>query len=131
MAQSTMYSTDQSSVVKATLGSIVQCDEDCGVVWQVTPEMLRVLPIKRGHTCVPLPLASEVALHLPASPIGWSVVYDQLHAWSRSRCHVAGELEERCLLRILEARHSPSTALAAALAHDAMTAAGRHPTRFF
>jgi hypothetical protein len=130
MAQSSNH-FDQSSVVRVTLGSIVCCGDDYGVVWQVTPDMLRVLPIKKGTTCVALPLASEVALHLPASAIGWSIVYDQLHPWPRARCHIVGELEERCLLRVLEARNSPSAALAAALVHNAMLAAGRHPTRFF
>ena len=73
MAQSSMFRIDQLDEVKVTLGSIVVSGDDHGVVWQVTHDMLRVLPIRRGTAGVPLTLATEVALHLPASAVGWSI----------------------------------------------------------
>jgi hypothetical protein len=129
MAQSYVYLADQPSAIKVTLGTIVQSGDDHGVVWQVTSDMLRVLPVRRGATRVPLPLASEVALHLPASPAGWSITYDQLHTWPRSLCHVVGEVDERCLLRILEARKAPLVSFAPTLASTAMSAAVHHSAR--
>jgi hypothetical protein len=131
MAQSSMYRTNQPSVIKVTLGTIVVSGDDHGVVWQVTSDMLRVLPIRRGKTRVPLPLASEAALHLPASPVGWSIVHDQLHTWPRSLCHVVGEVDERCLLRILEARKTPLFSFATALASTAMSGDARHSAWVF
>jgi hypothetical protein len=131
MAQSYVYVADQPSAIKVTLGTIVQSGDDHGVVWQVTSDMLRVLPIRRGATRVPLPLASEVALHLPVSPVGWSIIHDQLHAWPRALCHVVGEVDERCLLRILEARKALLFSFAPALASTATAAAVRHSARFF
>ena len=131
MAQSSMHHVDQPSVVKATLGSIVVSGEDYGVVWQVTRDMLRVLPIRQGATCVPLSLAIEVELHLPVSPFGWCIVYDQMQTWPRALCRVVAEVEERCLLRILQARKTPSFALAPVLASKAMSGGVHQGSRFF
>ena len=131
MAQSSMHHVDQPRAVKATLGSIVVFGGDFGVVWQVTHNMLRVLPIRQGATSVPLSLATEVELHLPVSPFGWCIVYDQLQNWPTALCRVVAEVEERCLLRILQARKTPSFALAPALARRAMSAGVHQGSRFF
>ena len=131
MAQSSVFRIDQLDEVKVTLGSIMVSGDDHGVVWQVTHDMLRILPIRRATAGVPLPLTTEVALHLSASAVGWSIVHDQLHAWPRALCHVVGEVDERTLLRILEARKAPAFSLTPALAATAISAAFRHATRFF
>jgi hypothetical protein len=80
---------------------------------------------------VSLTLATEVALHLPASAVGWSIVNDQLHAWPRALCRVVGEVDERALLKILQARKAPAFSVTPALAATAMAAPFRHVTRFF
>jgi hypothetical protein len=131
MAQSSMFPIDQLDEVKVTLGSIVVSGDDHGVVWQVTHDMLRVLLIRRGMVGVSLTLATEVALHLPASAVGWSIVHDQLHAWPRALCRVVGEVDERALLKILQARKAPAFSVTPALAATAMAAPFRHVTRFF
>jgi hypothetical protein len=87
-----------------TLGSVVALGGDYGVVWHMTRDTLRVLPIKRRRGALPLSLANEVALHLPAGLPGWGIVFDELVSWSRALCAIVGELDERCLLKILEAR---------------------------
>jgi hypothetical protein len=102
MAEIAAFSTPQP--VAVTLGSVVGWDGERGVVWHVTRDALRIFPITRGATPVPLSLANEVALHLPVSLGGWSVACDELVTWPRSVCAVIGELDERCLLRILEVR---------------------------
>jgi hypothetical protein len=131
MAQSSIYRTEQASVVKVTLGSVVASDDEYGVVWQATSETLRILPIRRGMTSLSLSLENEVAFHLPVSLTGWGIVHNDLVAWSRARCHLVGEVDERCLLKILEARKAPASALATTLAADALAAPTRHRTRFF
>jgi AcrR family transcriptional regulator len=136
MARSSIYRPDGPSVVKVTLGSVVASGDQYGVVWHATPDMLRVLLIRREMTSLPLSMANEVALHLPVSPAGWGIVCDELIAWPRALCHLVGELDERCLLKILEARktvsRSPSAAvLAPALADKVMSATTRHSARFF
>jgi hypothetical protein len=131
MAQSSVFHIDQLDEVRVTLGSIVVSGDDHGVVWQVTHDILRVLPIRRAMVGVPLTLAIEVALHLPAAAVGWRIVHDQLHAWPRALCRVVGEVDERALLRILEARKTPAFSLTPALAATAISATFRHATRFF
>ena len=131
MAHSSMFRIDQLPEVKLALGSIVVSGDDHGVVWQVTHDMLRVLPIRQGVVGVPLTLAIEVALHLSASAVGWSIVHDQLNAWPRALCHVVGEVDERALLRLLEARKALAFALTPALAAKAVPSTVRHATRFF
>ena len=37
---------------------------------------------------------------------GWSIVYDELITWPREQCRVVGEIDERCLLKIIDARNS-------------------------
>ena len=91
---------------EVTLGSVVSWEGERGVVWHVTRDTLRILPITQGITSVPLSLANEVALHLPASLGGWSVLCDELVTWPRLVCAIVGELDERCLLRILEVRRT-------------------------
>jgi hypothetical protein len=81
-------------------------------------------------TSLPLSMANEVALHLPVSPAGWGIVCDELIAWPRALCHLVGELDERCLLKILEARKTASLVLPA-LADNVMSATTRHSARFF
>ena len=125
------FASDQLDEVKVTLGSIVVSGDDHGVVWQVTHDMLRVLLIRRGMAGVSLTLATEVALHLPASAVGWSIVHDQLHAWPRALCRVVGEVDERALLKILQARKAPAFSVTPALAATAMSVPFRHVTRFF
>jgi hypothetical protein len=102
MAEIAAFSTSQP--VAVTLGSVVGWAGEHGVVWHVTGDTLRILPITRGTTPVPLSLANEVALHLPVSQGGWSVACDELVTWPRWVCAVIGELDERCLLRILQMR---------------------------
>ena len=102
MAQVTAILSDRPAPV--TLGSVVAWHSEYGVVWHVTADLLRVLPIARAKTSISLSLANEVALHLPVSLGGWYVAYDELVAWPRAACAVSGELDERCLLKILNAR---------------------------
>jgi hypothetical protein len=96
--------TDQQEAV--TLGSVVAFDGEHGVVWHATRDALRVLRFTRGVTDVRVSLATEVALHLPVSLGGWSIAYDELVTWSRQPCRVVGEIDERCLLKIIDARRS-------------------------
>ena len=131
MAQSSVFRIGQLDEVKVTLGSIVLWGDDHGVVWQVTRDTLRVLPIRRGTGGVPLALAIEVALHLPASAVGWNIVHNQLHTWPRALCRVVGEVDERGLLKILQARKAPVFSLTPALAATAIPGTFRHATRFF
>jgi len=112
-----------------TLGSVVALNGEHGVVWHVTHDTLRVLPITRGATAVQLSLANEVALHLPVTLGGWSVAYDELVTWPRSYCSVAGELNDRTLLRVLDARKSAKIAARQTLAADVMAAANRSISR--
>lgn len=111
-----------------TLGSVVALNGEHGVVWHVTHDTLRVLPITRGATSVQLSLANEIALHLPVTLGGWSVAYNELVEWPRSYCYVAGELNDRTLLRVLDARKSAKIAARQALAADVMAAANRAVT---
>jgi hypothetical protein len=108
-----------------TLGSVVSLGGEYGVVWHRTCDTLRVLPIKRGRGALPLSLANEVALHLPAGPSGWGIVFDELVSWSRVLCAIVGELDERCLLKIMEARKTVACSGASALATDGVSAAVR------
>ena len=94
--------TDQPAAI--TLGSVVACEGQFGVVWHISGDTLRVVPLVRGRASLSLPLATEVALHLPVSLGGWGVDCKELAAWPRGHCSVIGELDERCLLRLLEAR---------------------------
>jgi hypothetical protein len=112
-----------------TLGSVVALNGEHGVVWHVTHDTLRVLPITRGATSVQLSLANEVALHLPVTLGGWSVAYDELVAWPRSFCSLAGELNDRTLLRVLDARKSAKAVTRPALAAEVMAAANRSISR--
>jgi hypothetical protein len=114
---------------EVTLGSVVGLNGEHGVVWHVTHDTLRVLPITRGATSVQLSLANEVALHLPVTLGGWSVAYDELVAWPRSYCYVAGELNDRTLLRVLDARKSTNVASGQALAAGVMAAANQAVNR--
>jgi hypothetical protein len=123
MAQSSIYRSSQPGVIKVTLGSVVACGDKHGVVWQVTHDTLRVFPVERGRSAVRLSLANEVALHLPVSMDGWGIGLDRLLAWPRGLCHIVGELDEKCLLKILEARKALSSSLPPALAGNAMSAA--------
>jgi hypothetical protein len=104
MKQMATCLTDQQETV--TLGSVVAFDGQHGVVWYLGRDSLRVLRLTRGMTAVRLSLANEVALHLPVSLGGWSIVYDELITWPREQCRVVGEIDERCLLKIIDARNS-------------------------
>jgi hypothetical protein len=104
MKQMATCLTDRQEAI--TLGSVVAFDGEYGVVWHATCDAMRVLQLTRGTTAVRVSLANEVALHLPVSLGGWSIAYDDLIAWPRGECRVMGEIDERCLLRILEARNS-------------------------
>jgi len=104
MKQMATCLTDQQEAV--TLGSVVVLDGEYGVVWHAARDTLRVLRFTRGMTAVRLSLANEVALHLPVSLGGWSVACDDLITWPREQCRVVGEIDERCLLRIMDARSS-------------------------
>ena len=95
-----------SDGVSVTLGSVVSRGGEYGVVWHATGDTLRVLRIQRGMTPVRLTVANEVALHLPVSLGGWSIAYDELVTWPRPSCSVIGELNERCLLKTLDARRT-------------------------
>jgi hypothetical protein len=115
---------------RLTLGAVVSWDNAYGVVWHVTSDTLRVLPITKHRTSVRLSLANEVALHLPVGLGGWSIVYDELAAWPRAFCCAAGELDERCLLKVLEARNatklSPPSPLAGSMTSEALRPAVKH-----
>jgi|SRR5579863_2073847 len=128
MAQIAAYLNDAPAEV--TLGSVVSLDGEYGVVWYATRDVLRVLRLARGLTSVPLSLANEVALHLPISLGGWSVVYDELVAWPRSLCCVVGELDDRRLLKILDARNSadasPHPAFVASVMAEAVASTASH-----
>ena len=104
MKQMATCLTDRQEAI--TLGSVVAFKGEYGVVWHVARDALRVLRFTRGTTAVRVSLANEVALHLPVSLGGWSIAYDEVTAWPRGECRVVGEIDERCLLRILEARNS-------------------------
>jgi hypothetical protein len=104
MKQMATFLADQQEAV--TLGSVVAFDGQHGVVWHAARDTLRVLRLTRGMTDVTLSLANEIALHLPVSLSGWSIAYDELATWPRHQCRVSGEIDERCLLRILDARSS-------------------------
>lgn len=121
MAQIAEYLNDAPAEV--TLGSVVSLDSEYGVVWHVTQDALRVLRLTRGTTSVPLSLANEVALHLPVSFGGWSVAYDELVVWPRSVCCVVGELDDRRLLKILDARNSADASLHPAFVASVMAEA--------
>jgi hypothetical protein len=121
MAEIATISTDLPTAV--TLGSVVVMDGERGVVWHATRDTLRILPIIRGRTAVRLSMANEVSLHLPVSLVGWSVAYDELLSWPRELCYVIGELDERCLLKILDARRTETLPLSPALASDRLSAA--------
>ena len=109
-----------------TLGSVVALGDEYGVVWHMTCDTLRVLPIKRGLGALPLSLANEVALHLPAGLPRWGIVFDELVSWSRVLCAIVGELDERCLLKIMEARKNVAcSGWSSALATDGVSAAIR------
>jgi hypothetical protein len=95
-----------SDAVTVTLGSVVAYRGEYGVVWHATGGTLRVLRLQRGATPLRLSVANEVALHLPVSLGGWSIAYDELVTWPRPSCSVFGELNERCLLKTLEARRT-------------------------
>jgi hypothetical protein len=104
MKQMATCLTDQQEAV--TLGSVVTFDGQHGVVWHATSSTLRVLRLTRGMTPVRLSLANEVALHLPVSLGGWFIAHDELVAWPREKCSVIGEIDERCLLKTIDARNS-------------------------
>jgi len=129
MAQAAVFVSNQPRRTGITLASVVSLDGACGVVWHATPDVLRVLPIRKGRGAVPLSLESEEALHLPDSVTGWRVVHDELVSWPRALCTVVGELEERCLFHLLEARRASPVAVAPAIASQAMAAAVHHAIR--
>jgi hypothetical protein len=104
MKQMATCLTDQQEAV--TLGSVVVLDGQHGVVWHANRDVVRVLRFTRGTTAVQLSLANEIALHLPVSLSGWSIACDDLVTWPRGQCRVIGEINERCLLRIIDARSS-------------------------
>jgi hypothetical protein len=91
-----------------TLGSVVAFDGEYGVVWYVARHILKVLPLKRGPTSLRLSLEYEVALHLPTSLAGWGIVPNEMVTWPRPLCSAVGEVDERCLLKILVARARPA-----------------------
>ena len=121
MAQIVEYLNDKPAEV--TLGSVVSLDGEYGVVWYATRDVLRVLRLTRGMTSVPLSLANEVALRLPVSFGGWSVAFDELVAWPRSVCCIVGELDDRRLLKILDARNSADASLHPAFVASVMAEA--------
>jgi hypothetical protein len=123
MAQAALFVSNRPADAAVTLASVVMFDGEYGVVWHVTPDTLRVLPLRPGRGVVTLSLESELGLHLPGSPIGWHVVHDELVAWPRPLCAAMGELEERCLFRLLEARRAGPIPVSAAIARQAMAAA--------
>jgi hypothetical protein len=123
MAQMPACLTDQPAAL--TLGSVVNWNHEYGVVWHVTTDTLRVLPIAKCRTSVRLSLANEVALRLPVSLGGWCIVYDELVARPRAGCCVVGELDERFLLKVLAARNTTNPLLASALA-DSTTSGALH-----
>ena len=114
--------SDQPIVLDIILGTVVELGGHHGVVWHATRDILRVLPIERGLTDVRLPLASEFAWHLPLSLSGWGVACNELIAWPRGQCSVVGELDERCLLKVLNARRQVTRLPSAALADSMLTA---------
>jgi hypothetical protein len=123
MAEIATISTDLPTAV--TLGSVVVMDGVRGVVWHATRDTLRILPIIRGRTAVRLSMANEVSLRLPVSLGGWSIAYDELLSWPRELCYVIGELDVRCLLRILDARRIEALPLSPAFVSDRLFAANR------
>jgi len=114
---------------QVTLGSVVVLEGEYGVVWHVTRETLRVLPIRRSRTALPLSLAHEVAFHLPSSLRGWGIDIEELAAWPRALCAVVGELDERCLLKVLVARKRAAVSVPPALASSRLSAAIHHAVR--
>ena len=115
-----------ASHLGVTLGSVAAFDGDYGVVWHATRDILRVLPLKRGPTSLPLSLENEVALHLPTSLAGWGIVPDELVTWPRPFCSAVGEVDERCLLKILVAR-ARSTAPDHFVMANAVSSTGSRP----
>jgi hypothetical protein len=115
--------SDQPIVFDVVLGTVVELGGHHGVVWHATRDILRVLPIERGLTDVRLPLVNELAWHLPLSLSGWGVACDELIAWPRSACSVVGELDERCLLKVLDARRRETRLPSAAFADSVLTTA--------
>ena len=109
--------------IPLVLGSIVERGGQHGVVWHATDDTLRVLRIERGLTSPRLPLASELALHLPLSLSGWGIACDDLAAWPRALCRVVGELDDRCLLKVLDARRQTVSLASAAIADSVLSAA--------
>lgn len=125
MGSVTARPADEPVVREPLLGSVVELGGQYGVVWHVTRDTLRVMRIERGLTDVRLPMASEIALHLPFCLSGWGIACDRLIAWPRALCRVVGELDERCLLKVLDARR-PMTRLPDAALADSMLSAARH-----
>ena len=129
MAHAALFVSNHPARTGITLASVVSLDGAYGVVWHATPDTLRVLPIRKGRGAVPLSLESEEALHLPDSVTGWRVVHEELVAWPRALCKVVGELEERCLFHLLEARRTLPATVGPAIASQAMAAAVHHAIR--
>ena len=110
------------SAVGITLGSVVTFRGEYGLVWHATRDALRVLPIRIGRRSLPLSLANEVALHLPNSAFGWGVVCDELVTWPRAYCDLIGEVDERCLLKAMDARRAAAPSLSPAIADKRLSA---------
>lgn len=119
----TVRSANEPVACEALLGSVVELGGEHGVVWYATRDTLRVMRIERGLTDVRLPLASEVALHLPLSLSGWGIACERLIAWPRPLCRLVGELDDRCLLRVLDERRRETRMPSAAFADRMLTAA--------
>ena len=117
--------SDQPIMPEVVLGSVVELGGQHGVVWHATRDTLRILRIERGLTHVRLPMASELALHLPLCLSGWGIACDRLIAWPRPMCCVVGELDERCLLKVLGARRQTMRPPSAAFS-DAMLSSAIH-----
>jgi hypothetical protein len=115
---------------QVTLGSVVVLDGEYGVVWHVTRDTVRILPIRRGFTALPLSPAHEVAFHLPSSSPGWGIVCGELAAWPRAHCAVVGELDERWLLKVLLGRKPAAVPVPAASAGSRPEFAGRDGEAF-
>jgi len=129
MASMTARPADEPVARDVLLGSVVDLGGQHGVVWHMTRDTLRVLRIERGLTDVRLPMASEIALHLPLCLSGWGIACERLVAWPRALCRVAGELDERCLLKVLDARRPLMRLPSAALADSMLSAAIHRATQ--
>ena len=123
MASVTARPADEE--VEALLGSVVELGSEYGVVWHVTRDTLRVMLVERGLTDVRLPMASEIALHLPFCLSGWGIACERLIAWPRALCRLVGELDDRCLLKVLDARR-PMTRVSDAVLADSMLVPAIH-----